>query len=433
MNSEEIICGKICSLLKLGNHDETALLQLNLSSDPTTSGKRESSSSLMIVMCHTRGKVLQSLGKSDAALLEFKKALEYNSSTTKTTTTPITTITSPTLINSHVKFFCGVCLQALGKSQESLKEFKALLEFSPTYFPAIMKTGHVLIQMREWEKAISQYDTAFSMLNTPMVVKARALCKKASVHLELGQIVKALSNADAAIEMTPQSFKALHIKGMALHHLGKLDDATAILSYCLKLNPDFKPAQDTLQICLKKKAVVSPPTHAPVPLAPVQTKKPIQEGQQSSVATTTTTVGCPVGMSKDPLEGFRPTGDLQKLMSELPCAPEALTNLREIKDEILQRQDTSELMALFEVTSTEASVLIMYTQESVCSSLNAALHSFFCVQHSRSFHFTKTQTHLSPKHWCSGASVLSLSCCQSHTSHTMMCTGVGSQVQQPSC
>ncbi len=66
-------------------------------------------------------------------------------------------------------------------------------------------------------------------------------------YLQAGQLDKALSDCQLAVQMAPESAIAYNYRGLIFDEMGQLEKAVADYQNATRLNPDFKDAWDNLR------------------------------------------------------------------------------------------------------------------------------------------------------------------------------------------
>jgi tetratricopeptide (TPR) repeat protein len=78
--------------------------------------------------------------------------------------------------------------------------------------------------------------------------QVKEILKRVAGHWEAGEIEKALSDCNLAIELAPDLPAAYNYRGMILEDIGKLDQAFADYQEAIRIDPEWKDARDNLKL-----------------------------------------------------------------------------------------------------------------------------------------------------------------------------------------
>ncbi len=177
------------------------------------------------------GLELQSQGKLDQAISQYRHALQYK----------------PSYVEAHNNL--GIALQLQGENDEAIKHFRQAIQINPRYAEAYYNMGITFRAQGRLDQAINCYRQALQL--KPNHFEA---------HNNLGNALQSRGKFDEAIKHFRQ---ALQIKpdlaevhfnlGLALKTQGKLDEAIKYFRQALQLNPDLAKAHNNLGIALQSR------------------------------------------------------------------------------------------------------------------------------------------------------------------------------------
>ena len=87
--------------------------------------------------------------------------------------------------------------------------------------------------------------------NESKAFKSRHICfaNRSACFLKLGHHEKALADAESCVEICPTYIKGLFRKGLALHAMGRYNEALPVLAESLKIEPKNKQIKQAIQFC----------------------------------------------------------------------------------------------------------------------------------------------------------------------------------------
>jgi len=127
----------------------------------------------------------------------------------------------------------------LGKYEEGIKIYEAVLETNPQNCEALNDKGFVLCQLEKYEEVIEACNKLLEINQNHL----DALNNKGLALLKLGKNEEAIEVCNKLLEIDPQNQLTLNRRGFALSLLGKYEEAIEMYNRVLEINPED---QDTL-------------------------------------------------------------------------------------------------------------------------------------------------------------------------------------------
>ncbi len=169
---------------------------------------------------HLQGVVQSRLGKRDAALASYDRALEVLPN-------------SAEVLNNR-----GLTLQQLNRFEEAVASFDRALKVRSDYAEAFFNRGNALQPLRRLEEALASYDRALKV--RPDYAEAHSN-RGLTLH-ELKRFEEALASYNRALQVRPNSAEALYNRGVTLHELRRFEEALASYDRALEVRPDYAEA-----------------------------------------------------------------------------------------------------------------------------------------------------------------------------------------------
>jgi len=129
----------------------------------------------------------------------------------------------------------GCIAYAAGDLAAALGEFRQAVA-GDDRGAALLAQGATLLRQQQWQDA---YDAFVAVADREPLLRHRACCGLALLHLRLGVLDAALGFCDRALEADPQDAYALYLRGRTLRKMGQLGPAGEALAGALRLNDDF--------------------------------------------------------------------------------------------------------------------------------------------------------------------------------------------------
>jgi tetratricopeptide (TPR) repeat protein len=189
-----------------------------------------------VISCSNLACALAKDGQKEAALVQFCKALEYNS------------------VLASVHYNYGNTLNELGRTDEAIREYRRTLELDPTYGRAHYELGHIYGEQRRFKEAKEEYQTAIRV--------SKSLHR---AYINLGVILDAQEhNPNGAMELyrkalalRPNHRDAHYNMAIALDAVGKTDEAIFHYQETIRSDPGFPDAHVNLGNLLARKGRVN--------------------------------------------------------------------------------------------------------------------------------------------------------------------------------
>ncbi len=170
------------------------------------------------------GSVLLRKRQPDAAVVEFRKALQIN----------------PDYGDADVD--AGSALMVMGRTDQAISYFQKALQIKPDFAEAWGNLGSALLQKGQVDEAIQCYQKA-------VAIKPGS----ADMHYNLGRALARKANwggaiacYQAALRIQPNAAKVHNNMGVALAEVGKTDEALRQLREALRINPNYPDAHYNL-------------------------------------------------------------------------------------------------------------------------------------------------------------------------------------------
>lgn len=125
----------------------------------------------------------------------------------------------------------------------AIASWRRALDFNPHSGPAWHNLGSALAHLGQLDEAITSFEKAIAI--NPQDVQAWINQGQAFFHLQRWS--EALDCWDNAVNLQPDLFQVWFQRSNALQQLKQTEGAIASLHQCLKIKPDFPPAQEALQ------------------------------------------------------------------------------------------------------------------------------------------------------------------------------------------
>jgi len=200
------------------------------------------------------GIALKNLGRLDAALLSYKRALEldptladayYNQGNAqKELKRHADALVSyecalkikPDYVEAHLNR--GIALQALERTDAALASFERALKFRPDYAEALYNRGVALLALGRTHDALDSYERALKI--RPGYAEAHN--NRGNALKELKRLDAALDSYDLAIEVKPDYAEAYNNRGVVLQELRSFDAALSSYERALEIKPNYAGA-----------------------------------------------------------------------------------------------------------------------------------------------------------------------------------------------
>jgi predicted O-linked N-acetylglucosamine transferase (SPINDLY family) len=176
------------------------------------------------------GEVQAGLGKIDAALANYERALEI----------------WPNAARAH--HGRGVLLEKLKRYEEALANYERALSLRPNFSAALFSRGNLLQAQGRLAEALASYNRAIE-LRPDFVL---ALYNRGRVLQRLNRPGEALASFERAIALKPDFAMAHYNRGTALNALKRHEEALASYDKAIALKPDFAPAHNARGVTLNE-------------------------------------------------------------------------------------------------------------------------------------------------------------------------------------
>ena len=141
----------------------------------------------------------------------------------------------------HVRYNLAVALNAEGRQEEAIEQFRLVLKDSPKHMESLVNVGGIHLSRGEADLALKAFTSALSVWDVPLVRANLAVA-----YLQLGHLEQAEKELRRALGQNPQMVEAWTNLGSALMHLGRLEESAEASLKALELAPDFAMAHNNL-------------------------------------------------------------------------------------------------------------------------------------------------------------------------------------------
>jgi tetratricopeptide (TPR) repeat protein len=146
----------------------------------------------------------------------------------------------PLEIPPDLRYQTGLHMLGKGNREQAAREFEAVLKELPDHLGALEGMGLVNYGRGRYKEAVGYFEKALAL--DPERADTRV--NLAATYIEVEQWQKALDESDRVLGHAEYANRgaAWYNKGVALRHLGRLDDATECLRQAIRLVPRFDRA-----------------------------------------------------------------------------------------------------------------------------------------------------------------------------------------------
>ena len=180
------------------------------------------------VLCNIHGAIYKSLGKLDASIEAYKKAVLIN----------------PNYADAHYNM--GNALRDYGKQDEAITAYENALNLQPSHVDAYNNIGNILRNQGKLEKAIIAFKKAIKINPNG----ANLYYNMGNALLAKGELLLATDAFSNATAIDPNYAAAYNNKGNTLKDLGKFDKALEAFEKGLSIKPDFPGLVENVGYCL---------------------------------------------------------------------------------------------------------------------------------------------------------------------------------------
>ncbi|MGO9465163.1 MAG: tetratricopeptide repeat protein [Isosphaeraceae bacterium] len=150
-------------------------------------------------------------------------------------------------VDAIAHYNLGNALQARGKLEEAVAEYRTAIRLKPDYAEAHVNLGNVLDEQAKPEEAIPEYRTAIRLKPD----HADAHTSLGTALDDQGKLEEAVAEFRTAIRLEPDDADAHYNLGIALRKQVKLEEAVAEFRTAIRLKPDDADARYGLGLALK--------------------------------------------------------------------------------------------------------------------------------------------------------------------------------------
>lgn len=136
---------------------------------------------------------------------------------------------------ADVHFYRGVVQNLLGRYEEAIQDYDAVLKTEPDQFETLYDKGYCLAKLSQFEDAILTFNAALK-IDSNFVP---ALMNKGYSLSALGRNDDAIEVYNRALGIEPNQHEILYDKGYSLAALGSHHDAVSAYDAALKINPTY--------------------------------------------------------------------------------------------------------------------------------------------------------------------------------------------------
>jgi tetratricopeptide (TPR) repeat protein len=202
-----------------------------------------------------QGVVWLNLGRPDAALTRFDRALALGSSAAETLLDRALALgrlgrfeeaivsCNRALVmapgNAEAHFLHADLLSQMGRLTEALDSLDRALALQPGMLPALNNRGAISLMLGRFEAALADYDRVLAL--DPR--NPDAWSERGNALCSLFRFGEALESVDRALSLNSRHVKALHSRGIALWNLERFEEALASYDRALIIAPDVPQIQ----------------------------------------------------------------------------------------------------------------------------------------------------------------------------------------------
>lgn len=167
-----------------------------------------------------RGALLDSLGRTEAAIADHRRAIELR----------------PDFAMAHL--LLGHCLVQVGRAQDGTECYDRVLALAPGSPEALHAKGNALRDIGKEDEAAAAYEAALQADSRHQA----SLGSLGDLLVQLGRHEAALAILDRLLRLRPDHVNALVLRGQVRLHSNKLVEATQDFKRALDLNPELGAA-----------------------------------------------------------------------------------------------------------------------------------------------------------------------------------------------
>jgi tetratricopeptide (TPR) repeat protein len=137
----------------------------------------------------------------------------------------------------------GISLAGMGKNQEAIADFQAVVKLKPAYDKAYRQMCTAYLALNQADKAESSITTAMKACGAD----ADLYFSRALSRYQMGRKETSLEDYNEAIHLSPDRKEYYNDRGFVMMDLGRLDDARKDFEKALEIDPKYKLAADNLK------------------------------------------------------------------------------------------------------------------------------------------------------------------------------------------
>ncbi|HTL57006.1 MAG TPA: tetratricopeptide repeat protein [Candidatus Limnocylindrales bacterium] len=137
----------------------------------------------------------------------------------------------------------GIALAMQGHLDEAIEHFRAAIHFKPNYASAHSNLGNAFAAQRKFNEAIAEYQESLRLNPSD----AQAHNNLGNVLAEQNRLDEAIQHYSEALRLNEDNPEAQFNLGMAFARLGKPDEAAAHYRQALRLKPNYPAARQQLE------------------------------------------------------------------------------------------------------------------------------------------------------------------------------------------
>lgn len=202
-----------------------------------------------------QGVVWLNLGRPDAALTRFDRALALGSAGAETLLDRALALgrlrrfeeavascnrgLAMAPANAEAHFLHADLLSQMGRLTEALHSLDRTLDLQPDMLPALTNRGAISLMLGRFEAALADYDRIVTL--DPR--NAEAWSERGKVLASMFRFDEALESVERALSMDSRHVKALHNRGIVLWNMDRFEEALDSYDRALAIAPDVPQIQ----------------------------------------------------------------------------------------------------------------------------------------------------------------------------------------------
>jgi len=158
---------------------------------------------------------------------------------------------NPSLVQAHYNL--GLIHQAMGDPEEASARFAAAIHVNPRFFPAYYQSGITLLQSNRIKEAGDRFEQVVDLVQTlPESQREWAQHTLGLALFHLGRVDEAVSRYREALRLQPDRADVESDLGAALFHLGRVSESMDCFRKALQIDPKMADAHFNLGLACQR-------------------------------------------------------------------------------------------------------------------------------------------------------------------------------------